>query len=92
MAETLERDGRGMNPFVTTIISLLKEFGRVENQISDMFSSPLHYWLSFQCRAFDESEACLEKGENAGNQHILLFPQCLVPFHEYFFEFGYLLK
>ena len=32
-------------------------------------------------------ENIVEKGENAGNQHFLLFPQCFLPFPEkiYFF-------
>ena len=28
-------------------------------------------------------EIILEKGENAGNQHFLLFPQCFLLFHTY---------
>ena len=27
-------------------------------------------------------ENIVEKEENAGNQHFLLFPQCFLPFHE----------
>ena len=30
------------------------------------------------------SENIVEKGENAGNQHFLLFPQCFLPFPNYF--------
>ena len=45
------------------------------------------FFLPFKCRNFTNSKTALYqsfenivgKGENAGNQHFLLFPQCLHP-------------
>ena len=37
------------------------------------------------------SENIVEKGENAGNQHFLLFPQCFLPFTKHFFSITFIL-
>ena len=38
------------------------------------------------------SENTVEKGENAGNQHFLLFPQCFLPFPKDFQSHLFLLR
>ena len=47
-----------------------------------------HTILTFNDPEEEDFENIVEKGENAGNQHFLLFPQCFLPFLPKKFNFS----
>ena len=76
-------------PIAMTIISSGKQIWRTGNRTSGLlFSSPVRYRRSSACikmhnyselKEGDFKKNMVGKGENAGNQHFLLFPQCFIP-------------
>ena len=59
---------------------VLFEFFVVGCWISDPILILFHTILTFDDPVKEAFENIVGKGENAGNQHFLLFPQCFLPF------------
>ena len=76
IVETTDSGERGMNLVAMTIINPGKEYWPSRESNSDLlFSSLQSYRLRYGAR-LKVLENIDGKGENAGNQHFLLSPQC----------------
>ena len=53
--------------------------------LNQLFTTQSQLFMTLRKKAF---ESIVGKGENAGNQHFLLFPQCFLPASKRIFIFG----